>query len=249
MCILTHPLSFWGINTTSLIQVSGVQLAVGYFLILRYFWFLSLGVPGFVISKTPRSTNGWICLFLLTDWFEIPNLSIISWEDLGTEQKLTISFCTFVNGCLGRFCWFLSWLPTWLVSWLVPWVDPPVWCRLRQSEPSAPTYNRVGLSRSHRFSPSQQPIGLTSISSSPVRPYPLWWSRLQSPRQVQSFRTGSSSPPTGRTEEAHGEGRVLLCQTEAGGDGLNGKLHYFDDIDFWNMNKSLSFSFMRILSE
>ena len=26
-------------------------------------------------------------------------------------------------------------------------------------------------------------------------------------------------------------------------------LHYFDDIDFWNMNKSLSFSFMRILSE
>ena len=26
-------------------------------------------------------------------------------------------------------------------------------------------------------------------------------------------------------------------------------LHYFNDIDFWNMNKSLSFSFMRILSE
>ena len=27
------------------------------------------------------------------------------------------------------------------------------------------------------------------------------------------------------------------------------ELHYFNDIDFWNMNKSLSFSFMRILSE
>ena len=34
--------------------------------------------------------------------------------------------------------------------------------------------------------------------------------------------SGHGSPATlfGRTEEAHGEGRVLLCQPEAGGDGL-----------------------------
>ena len=36
----------------------------------------------------------------------------------------------------------------------------------------------------------------------------------------------------------------LYCLIE-----ISWPLHYFDDIDFWNMNKSLSFSFMRILSE
>ena len=30
---------------------------------------------------------------------------------------------------------------------------------------------------------------------------------------------------------------------------IPGSFHYFDDTDFSNMNKSLSFSFMRILSE
>ena len=34
---------------------------------------------------------------------------------------------------------------------------------------------------------------------------------------------GSPTPPLGRTEKAHREGCVLLCQPEAGGGGLNGK--------------------------
>ena len=39
---------------------------------------------------------------------------------------------------------------------------------------------------------------------------------------------GSPVALFGRTEEAHGEGRVLLCQTEAGGDGLNEKNRLFE---------------------
>ena len=39
---------------------------------------------------------------------------------------------------------------------------------------------------------------------------------------------GSPVALFGRTEETHGEGRVLLCQTEAGGDGLNEKNRLFD---------------------
>lgn len=45
-------------ETTYLNQVSGLRLLVDYLLTLRYFWFLSLGFSGFVISMTPRFTNG-----------------------------------------------------------------------------------------------------------------------------------------------------------------------------------------------
>ena len=34
---------------------------------------------------------------------------------------------------------------------------------------------------------------------------------------------GSPTPSPRRVEKAHREGRVLLCQPEAGGDGLNEK--------------------------
>ena len=46
---------------------------------------------------------------------------------------------------------------------------------------------------------------------------------------------GSPTPPLGRTEKAHREGRVLLCQPEAGGDGLKEK-HRLSDPPFWNIN-------------
>ena len=41
---------------------------------------------------------------------------------------------------------------------------------------------------------------------------------------------GSPTPPPGRTEEAHREGRVLLCQPEADGDGLSEKNRLFDPL-------------------
>ena len=39
---------------------------------------------------------------------------------------------------------------------------------------------------------------------------------------------GSPVAPPGRTEKAHREGRVLLCQPKAGGDGLKEKNLLFD---------------------
>ena len=38
-----------------------------HFITLRYFWFLSLGLSGLVISKAPISNSGWICLFLFAE--------------------------------------------------------------------------------------------------------------------------------------------------------------------------------------
>ena len=39
-----------------------------HFITLRYFWFLSLGLSGLVISKAPISNSGWICFLRDLDW-------------------------------------------------------------------------------------------------------------------------------------------------------------------------------------
>ena len=86
-----------------------------------YFWFGSVGLSGFVISRTPISTRGWMCLFLLTECWDNPILLNISWAVRGIEQKFTISFCAFVNRGFEVFTWCVTWCVTWCATWFATW--------------------------------------------------------------------------------------------------------------------------------